>query len=280
MTASFWSLLINFPSYVSTKMKLTLLDSLPFEARGELLRIARGARIYDSSSSPEARVYFIDRDGGYFVKRAACGTLLREARMGEYFYTLGLGAEVIGYESDEHDTLITRKVIGEDCTSEKYLKNPKKLCDTIAFALRELHEKDYTGCPVTDRTAEYLWTAHENYRTGNYDSSHFPDSFGYTSAEAAIRVLSEGEGALKSDVLLHGDYCLPNIILNDWKLSGFIDLAGGGVGDRHIDLFWGAWTLWFNLGTDEYRERFFDAYGRDKVDEQIVKVIAAAEVFG
>lgn len=73
---------------------------------------------------------------------------------------------------------------------------------------------------------------------------------------------------------------MPNIILKDWKLSGFIDVGAGGVGDRHIDLFWGAWTLNFNLKTDKYRNRFFDAYGRDKVDESKLEILAAAEVFG
>jgi kanamycin kinase len=29
-----------------------------------------------------------------------------------------------------------------------------------------------------------------------------------------------------------------------------------------------------------YRGRFFDAYGRDKVDEDLIRVVAAAEVFG
>ena len=86
--------------------------------------------------------------------------------------------------------------------------------------------------------------------------------------------------ALQSKVLLHGDYCLPNIIFDNWKFSGFIDVGNGGVGDRHIDLFWGVWTLWFNLKTNKYQERFLDAYGRDKADETALKIVAAAEVFG
>ena len=69
-------------------------------------------------------------------------------------------------------------------------------------------------------------------------------------------------------------------MLDSWKLSGFVDVGNGGIGDRHIDVFWGIWTLWFNLGTDKYRDRFIDAYGRDKIDENILKIIAAAEVFG
>ena len=96
----------------------------------------------------------------------------------------------------------------------------------------------------------------------------------------AYDVFKDGKKLLEKNTLLHGDYCLPNILLNDWIFSGFIDLGNGGVGDRHIDLFWGAWTLNFNLGPDEFRERFFDAYGRDRVDEKMLKIVAAAEVFG
>lgn len=121
---------------------------------------------------------------------------------------------------------------------------------------------------------------YNNYRTGNYDSSLFPDNWGYASAEEAIKVVEENKHLLKTDTLLHGDYCLPNIMLNDWSFSGFIDLGNGGVGDRHVDLFWGAWTLFFNLKTDEYKERFFDAYGRDKIDVDMLRVVSAAEVFG
>jgi kanamycin kinase len=79
---------------------------------------------------------------------------------------------------------------------------------------------------------------------------------------------------------LHGDYCLPNVLLDDWRFGAFIDVGNGGVGDRHIDLFWGVWTLAFNLTTDRYRDRFLDAYGRDRADEQLLPIIAAAEVFG
>ena len=50
--------------------------------------------------------------------------------------------------------------------------------------------------------------------------------------------------------------------------------------DRHIDLFWGAWTLACNLKTDAYRHYFFDAYGRDLVDDERLRIVAAAECFG
>ncbi len=261
-------------------MKRVLLDQIPVGIPTEFNRFLRGARLYDSSCSPEARVYFIERDGGYYLKTCGKGTLQREAEMTSYFHRRGMGAEVIEYISEEADWLLTAAVKGEDCTHDVYLSDPKRLCDTIAEQLRALHETDYADCPVTDRNASYLALAESNYRTGNYDTSHFPDSFGYASAEEAWRVLQAGKSGFRREVLLHGDYCLPNIMLNDWRFSGFIDVGNGGIGDRHIDLFWGAWTLWFNLKTNQYRDRFLDAYGRDKIDEEMLRVVAAAEVFG
>ena len=100
------------------------------------------------------------------------------------------------------------------------------------------------------------------------------------TADKAWKTVCEGRELLCSDTLIHGDYCLPNVMLDDWRFSGFIDLGNGGVGDRHVDIFWGAWTLWFNLHTDQYKDRFFDAYGRDAIDAEALKIVEIAEMFG
>ena len=261
-------------------MKRTLVEKIEFELPDELVKFTVGARLYDSSCSPEARVWFVDKDNGYYLKTCGVGTLKKEAEMTSYFSSKGLGAEVLCYISDERDWLLTERVKGEDCTHAQYISDPKRLCDTIASELRKLHETDFASCPTQDRMTEYFALAETNYKSGNYDKTSFPDSFGYRSAEEAWAVLCEGRNDINDRVLLHGDYCLPNIMLDNWRLSKFIDLGNGGVGDRHVDLFWGAWTLWFNLKTDKYRNRFFDAYGRDRVDAEKIKIIAAAEVFG
>jgi kanamycin kinase len=236
------------------------------------------ATVYDSSCSPEARVYFLDADGGLYLKTAAGGSLKKEAIMDDYFFKKGIGApEVVKYSEGERDWLLTSRVGGEDCTYADYLADPKRLCDLLATKLRELHETDFFDCPVKDHTANYLATAERNYRNGQFDLSYFDEN---STPEKAWRILQDGKSLLKTDTLLHGDYCLPNVMLDNWQFSGFIDLGNGGVGDRHVDLFWGAWTLNFNLKTDAYRDRFFDGYGRDKIDTEMLKVIAAAEVFG
>ncbi len=262
-------------------MKKTLIDKIPYSLPEDFSSLIKDAKIFDSSCSPEARVYFIEKDTGYYLKINKAGELKSEADMTAYFHSKGLGAKVIRYASnDGNDMLLTTAISGEDCTHSVYLDNPKKLCDTIATRLRLLHETDFTGCPVQNRMKDYLALADKNYATGNYDKSAFPDSFGYKNALEAYSALNDGRSGFKSDVLLHGDYCLPNIMLDNWNFSGFIDLGNGGVGDRHIDIFWGVWTLWFNLKTNKYAERFLDAYGRDKIDLSLIKTVAAAEVFG
>ena len=261
-------------------MKRTLLEAPPYGLPLSALNFIGDARIYDSSCSPEARVYFIDKEDGFYLKTAPLGTLKREAEMTQYFFKKGLGVEIISYEQAEFDMMISKRALGEDCTHAVYLSDPKRLCDKMAELLRTLHEMDHSDCPVKDRMTEYVSLAEANYESGNYDTSHFPDSFGYRSAEEAYLQFSSGKSLFKNEVLLHGDFCLPNIMLNGWEFSKFIDLGNGGVGDRHVDLFWGSWTLGFNLKTNEFNERFLDAYGRDKIDDEILKTVAAAEVFG
>ena len=235
--------------------------------------------IYDSSCSPDARVFFLDREEGLYLKKAPKGSLQKEAALTAYFHRKGLATDVLAYESLEEDWLLTRRVKGEDCIDPTYLADPKRLCDTTATLLRMLHETDPTDCPVA-HTPYYIATAEKNYLQGKYDPSLFPDNWGYTSPEEAWTVIETNAKYLKTDTLLHGDYCLPNIMLDHWQFSGFIDLGNGGIGDRHIDLFWGIWSLQFNLKTDQYRDRFLDAYGRELVCEDMFPIISAFEVFG
>lgn len=237
------------------------------------------APVYDSSCSKEAQVYLIDKDGGLYLKSAPSGALETEANMNAYFHSKDLGPEVLSYHRDTRDWLLTRAVAGEDCLFPLYTEDPKRLSETLAILLRRLHSIDASDCPV-DRTASYIAGARRMYENKYYDTSLYPDNWGYHCAEDAWKVIEDNAHLLKKDVLLHGDYCLPNIILNNWDFSGFIDLGNGGMGDRHIDLFWGVWTLWFNLKTGAYRERFLDAYGREDVEEDMFRIIAAFECFG
>lgn len=244
-------------------------------------------KIYDSSSSAQAKVIFADKDNGYFVKKSRKGSLEKEYLMTNYFYKLGLSCNVLSYISDEFDYLVTPKILGNDCTYSKYLDNPTKLCDTIAQNLAMLHAIKPIDCPIQNHTETYLNTAYQRYKDKSFDKKHYLDIIPYKSEQHSLKIaddamsfIEKNKHLLKTDTLLHGDYCLPNIILDNWKFSSFIDLGNGGVGDKHVDIFWGIWTLFFNLKTDKYTNRFIDVYGKDKISTDTLRLIAAIEVFG
>lgn len=251
-----------------------------FESIPEVFHsLLRGCPVFDSSCSADASVIYLDREGGLYLKSANAGSLKQEAEMDAFFASLELGPEVLCYHSAQQDWLLTRAVKGEDCLYPDYLANPNRLADTMAQMLYDLHHRDFSGCPIQDHTARYLARAAENHAAGKFDSDLFPDNWGYASAEEAWAMLNTNGKYMKTDTLLHGDYCLPNIMLDKWKPSGFIDVGSGGVGDKHVDLFWGAWTLNFNLKTDKYCSRFLDAYGSANFEQEMLRVIAAIEVF-
>jgi aminoglycoside 3'-phosphotransferase II len=61
-------------------------------------------------------------------------------------------------------------------------------------------------------------------------------------------------------VLIHGDYCLPNVLVVDGRLSGLVDVGRTGLGDRRDDLAAGLWSLHYNFGHG-YASAFLDACG-------------------
>jgi len=261
-------------------MKLTPIQPDISEFPAEFHPLLRGTALFDSSCSQEARVIFIDKEQGYFLKSAPAGSMEREAEMMRYFHGKGLSAEVLSYLNEGgRDWFLTAKIPGGDCTAAKYLEQPEHLCDLLAEQLLLLHSVDCADCPGPTHTDRNLAIASHHFHTGQYDTSLFPDNWGYETPEAAFAVVAEKGHLLQTDTLLHGDYCLPNILLDNWKFSGYIDLGSSGAGDRHADLFSVLWSLSFNLGTDKYRQRFIDAYGRDRVDEERLRLIAAIEVF-
>lgn len=241
----------------------------------------KGAKLFDSSCSPTARVILIDREQGYFLKEAEKGALYQEALLAKFFASRRLTAKVLSYQTvGEKDYLLTERVCGEDATFSAYLKEPKRLCEVLAESMRMLHDAQIQGCPVQNRMQEYFATVEERYHKGMFDPSIYGKSNGFKTPEDAFRTVWEYKHLFESNTLIHGDFCLPNIMLDDFKFSGFIDLGNGGVGDRHIDLFWCVWSLWYNLKTDRYTDYFLDAYGKEKVKKDILRAVYAAEAFG
>jgi kanamycin kinase len=220
------------------------------------------AKIYDSSCSKSAHTLYLEGDVKAFLKMAAAGKLLREKLMTDFMHSQGLAAKVLDYFSDESgDYLMTEALGGEDGIAEHHLADPQRLAACFGEYLQMIHRLPVHDCPFPGRTAEMIAESEANIRRKYVDKSILLEDI--SRAEQDFNHLKH---CGKDDVVIHGDYCLPNIIMQNFRLSGFVDLGTGGVGDRHYDLFWGIWTLQYNLKTDKYRTIFLDAYGRQQID--------------
>ena len=238
-----------------------------------------GAETMDFSRSPRAKTYFIDRDEGYFLKIAPRDALAHEAAMMTYFFNKNMTARVCDYISDgDTDYLVMERVKGHNCLWEEYVNAPEKLSVVLGESVRRLHDLDHDDCPKKGINSFIVPLAHKKYQSNDIDVWLLEYS-DYKTPEDAYRFLCEHEQGLVEDVCLHGDPSLPNILLENFKLSGFIDFDGGGIGDRHFDLLWVVWSLSFTLKTNGFKDRFLDAYGRDKFDVNRYNLCIALRAF-
>ncbi len=256
----------------------TRTQGLPDDCPARFRELFRGAAVYDSSCSDEARVYYIAQDEGYFLKRAGKGALRCEAGMTEVFFRAGLGAEMLGYESEASDWMLTRRLPGEDGTH--FTDRPELLCALLGEAFRSLHDEGLERVGgqegIPERCAAVMASAEAGLAGGVFNEYLGTERYGIRNAEDARHVLQNG-GKLRPSALVHGDACLPNVLIDGERVSGFIDCGAAGLGDRHSDLFWTIWSLGYNLKTDRYADRFLDAYGREAVDPGQLVLAAAAE---
>lgn len=241
---------------------------IPFDAKRlpfPLQIYFQKAAVYDSSSSEEARTLYIEAEGQpKFLKIAKRDLLGREGQMSDYLHGKGLAPKVVAYEQDnENDYLLTEALQGDDGVSGGHLEDPKRLAAVLGEILRYLHSLSAADCPFPNRTAELV----QEYQEGIMSKTGASQGL-RGGRDRALSDLEKLRGVAVHDVLLHGDYCLPNVIMRDFQLEGFIDLGAGGIGDLHYDLYWGIWTLRYNLKSDDYRDIFLDHYGRANFDAE------------
>lgn len=225
------------------------------------------ALLTDSSGCSGATTWRVETEPYCYLKIAPAGALRQDAE-GLRWFSGGpfLTPQVLEYCSAEQDYLITAPVPGTPAFESPWRDDPRRMAALLGEALRAFHEAyDPSGCPLHNSVADMLARVERNVAEQRWEDSMLA-WMGGCSAEDAHRRIQQGAPSLKDDVVLHGDYCLPNVLLERWRVTGLLDLGMSGVGDRHYDLHWGCWSLDYNLHTRQWTDTFLDAYGRDAID--------------
>src|ERR1700694_835253 len=74
----------------------------------------------------------------------------------------------------------------------------------------------------------------------------------------------------RGNVLIHGDYCLPNVLVHEGRFSAVVDVGRSGLGNPEDDLAAGGWTLQYKYGKG-FARPFLEAYGWPPMSDQAIE---------
>lgn len=152
-----------------------------------------------------------------------------------------------------------------------------EIVTALAEHLRALHAVPAEECPFNSAHTLRLSEARKRMEAGEVDLGDFdPERAGWT----AERVWAQMTAMLPIEpdpVVTHGDCSLDNILLEDGKVTGLIDLGRVGVADRYQDLA----ILWNGLGDfgAGLQARLFTAYGIAEPDIRKLRFHLALDEF-
>lgn len=148
--------------------------------------------------------------------------------------------KVIAYEvENEKSYLLMSKVSGVMSCDTYYLEHPQELLKALASGLKMLWQVDVKECPVVRDLEAVLEEARMQVENGWVDLDNVePTTFGEGGFESPEQLLEwlDNHRPSYEPVLSHGDFCLPNVFLEDGQVKGFIDLGRAGVGDKWNDI--------------------------------------------
>lgn len=158
--------------------------------------------------------------------------------------------------------LATLPLGGVDGTHPDLLRHPENLARTLARGLRHFHDAaPVSECPFDFRLDVAFEHVRGRLHAGLIDQGRdFHPEFEHLTPEEAVRLLESTRPDAEDLVVCHGDYCPPNILIEDGQASGYLDVGELGVADRWWDLAAATWSLTWNLG-EGFEEPFLAEYG-------------------
>lgn len=188
-------------------------------------------------------------------------------------------------QKDGYNYILMSKVKGLMLFDDEILKDPFNAAKLLADGIKMLWNIDITECPYNNSLDNKLRLA--KYRVQNNLVDELDIDFEYLmkfniqSTNELLEYLIKNKPK-EDKVLSHGDYCLPNILIKENEISGFIDLGRAGISDMWQDIALGVRSFIYNL-KDEYKEvyidEFFNQLGIKKDNFKIKYYILLDELF-
>ena len=162
---------------------------------------------------------------------------------------------------DEHEYLVTTAAPGVPANRARPAGDLFAVCDAIADFAADLHRLPVADCPFDRRLRVRVPQAHEAAALGDIDLADVsPPWRGRTVVGLLTELVTAARRVGREEpVVCHGEYCLPNILIDPdtWTVSAIVDVGRLGVADRYTDLA---------LITRSMTTGLHPQYGRDHAD--------------
>ncbi len=189
--------------------------------------------------------------------------------------------EVYYYGVDEqNEYLYMSEIVGTMACEPVFHDDMPELIALLAQALHMVHEVDIAECPFDQQLSYRLALAQQGVMDGRIDEREFAARYEELTPTVMYERLVSTRPAKEDLVFTHGDFCLPNILIDRerWRISGFIDLEYAGVADRYRDLERACWSLGYNFDR-KWIPDLLKAYGIEEVEQEKMEYYAQLEEF-
>jgi aminoglycoside phosphotransferase/GNAT superfamily N-acetyltransferase len=249
--------------------EVALLETIP-PALGELIQKRRLQQVrLGHSGDLVYRLYQEDMSDLYLKvsSEQSVYRLQAEARRLEWLNGRLPVPELCYYgEADGVEYLLMTAVNGRTAIDPHHKSNLKQLVDLLAEGLQQIHAIPIEDCPFDQRLLIQMEIARMRLIHDQVDETDFEPEWQGKSPVLLFEELLDSQPDYENLHFTHGDYCLPNVLIDDGQISGFIDWGLAGVADRYRDLALAARSLRHNWG-EEWVGRFFDAYGIKRLNK-------------
>ncbi|HMI56422.1 MAG TPA: APH(3') family aminoglycoside O-phosphotransferase [Gemmatimonadaceae bacterium] len=184
---------------------------------------------------------------------------------------------------DGYEYLLLDEIAGADASDLRWHGQSLDVATALGTGLARLHRTNVVDCPFDQRIARQIEEARAQVTAGHVREDEFDESrLGRSASEVLIDLLA----TIPADedlVLVHGDFCLPNVILKEVSIgtievAGMVDCGRAGVADRYQDLALAIRSIDGNIGS-EWVAPFLRAYGLDVVREDKVEFFMLLDEF-
>ncbi|MGM0903473.1 MAG: APH(3') family aminoglycoside O-phosphotransferase [Bacillota bacterium] len=175
--------------------------------------------------------------------------------------------DVLYYGKNEaNEYLLVSEIKGINASDKSYEADIRLLMQLLGAGLKTFHSLSIENCPFDQGLEVKLEEAKRRVDNGLVDEEDFDEKRKGLKTKELYKELISNKPNNEDLVFTHGDYCLPNIIIDKGKVSGFIDLGRAGVADRYQDLALAIRSITSNFGS-EYIPFFLKEYGLKELDE-------------